>query len=78
MINGYRGSYSSHRKLAGYLNRNEKKYLKRLPSDVQGRVHDALDQTVDDPYEHVNKLKTSFNSSIFTYRVGEYRVVVNS
>ncbi len=42
-----------------------KRDLKRLPMDVQDHVRNALDEIVDNPYEHVKKLKTSSNSPIF-------------
>lgn len=51
--------------------------LKRLPADVQDSVLDALDKIVDDPYEHVRKLRTTSNSPIFAYRVGKYRVIMS-
>ncbi len=54
-----------------------KKDLKRLPVEIQDRVRDALNEIVDDPYEHVKKLKTSSNSPIFSYRVGNYRVIMS-
>ena len=54
-----------------------KRDLKRLPADVQDRVRDALDEIVDNPYEHIKKLKTSSNSSIFAYRIGNYRVIMS-
>jgi len=54
-----------------------KRDLKRLPADVQDRVRDALDEIVDDPYEHVKKLKTSSNAPIFACRVGKYRVIMS-
>ncbi|WP_048139017.1 type II toxin-antitoxin system RelE family toxin [Methanosarcina horonobensis] len=54
-----------------------KRDLKRLPMDVQDHVRNALDEIVDNPYEHVKKLKTSSNSPIFSYRIGSYRVIIS-
>ena len=54
-----------------------KRDLKRLPADAQERVHDSLNEIVDDPYEHVKKLKTSSNSPVFAYRVGKYRLIMS-
>lgn len=54
-----------------------KRDLKRLPADVQALMRDALDEIVDDPYEHVKKLKTSSNAPIFAYRVGKCRVIMS-
>ena len=54
-----------------------KRDLKRLPAEIQDRVRDALDEIVDNPYEHIKKLKTSYNSSIFAYRIGNYRVIMS-
>jgi len=54
-----------------------KRDLKRLPSDVQDRVRDALDEVVCNPFDHVKKLKTSSNAPIFSYRVGKYRIVMS-
>jgi len=54
-----------------------KRDLKRLPADVQDRVRDALDEIVDDPYEQVKKLKTSSNSPVFAYRIGNYRLIMS-
>ncbi|WP_048169479.1 type II toxin-antitoxin system RelE family toxin [Methanosarcina siciliae] len=54
-----------------------KRDLKRLPADVQDHVHDALEEIADDPYVHVKKLKTPYNSPIFAYRVGKYRAIMS-
>jgi mRNA interferase RelE/StbE len=54
-----------------------KRDLKRLPAEIQDRVRDALDEIVDYPYEHVKKSKTSANSPIFSYRVGNYRFIMS-
>jgi len=54
-----------------------KRDLKRLPIDVQDRVRNALDEIIDNPYEHVKKLKTPSNSPIFAYRIGTYRVIMS-
>lgn len=54
-----------------------KRDLKRLPSDVQDRVRDALDEVVCNPFDHVKKLKTLSNAPIFSYRVGKYRIVMS-
>ena len=54
-----------------------KRDLKRLSAEIQDRVRDALDEIADDPYEHIKKLKTSSNSPIFAYRVGNYRVIMS-
>jgi mRNA interferase RelE/StbE len=54
-----------------------KRDLKRLPMDVQDRVRNALVEILDDPYEHVKKLKTSSNSPIFAYGISTYRVIMS-
>ncbi len=54
-----------------------KRDLKKLPADIQDRVRDALNEIVNDPYEHVKKLRTPSNSPIFAYRVGKYRVIMS-
>jgi mRNA interferase RelE/StbE len=54
-----------------------KRDLKRLPADIQDCVRNAFDEIVDDPYEHVRKLRTPSNSPIFAYKVGKYRVIMS-
>jgi mRNA interferase RelE/StbE len=49
----------------------------RSTRDVQDSVRNALDEIVDDPYGHVKKLKTSSNSPIFAYIIGNYRAIMS-
>jgi len=53
------------------------KDLKKLPKETAVRVHTTLKSILDNPYQHVKKLKTNHNVPLYSLRVGrEYRCIL--
>jgi len=54
------------------LTNEARKELLALPPELRERVVGALDSLSLDPFSHVKRLQ---GSQLFSYRVGEYRVI---
>jgi len=48
--------------------------LKKLPTDAQIRIVTALDSLMDNPEKHLKRLA---DIPLFSFRVGEFRVILN-
>jgi mRNA interferase RelE/StbE len=48
--------------------------LKKLPKDIQIRIVTALDSLMDNPEKHLKRLA---DLPLFSFRVGEFRVILN-
>jgi mRNA interferase RelE/StbE len=53
-----------------------KKDIQKLSKETQIRIREALEEIKVNPFDNVKKLKTSNNSSIYSLRVGEHRVIM--
>jgi mRNA interferase RelE/StbE len=53
--------------------------LKKMPEETAKRVVESLEvlSKADDPKHYIKKLKGSFGVSIYSYRVGDYRVILS-
>jgi mRNA interferase RelE/StbE len=56
------------------LTPSAKRDLKKLSSDIQEKIIEALKEIRNDPFEHVKKLQ---GVDLYSLRVGEYRVVMS-
>lgn len=52
------------------------KDMNKLPAEVKTKIFSAISKIIEDPYEHVKKLKTSAKTPLYSLRVGEYRVIM--
>jgi len=48
--------------------------LKKLPNDIQIRIVSALDSLLNNPENHIKRLESL---PLFSFRVGEFRVILN-
>jgi len=55
------------------------KALQKIPKGIAKRVVESIEDLsrVDDPKRYIKKLKGSFGVPIYSYRVGEYRVILS-
>ena len=55
------------------------KALQKMPKGTAIRIVEAIEtlSKADDPKRHIKKLKGSFGVSIYSYRVGDYRVILS-
>lgn len=55
------------------------KALQKMPKVAAIRIVEALDalSKSDNPKRHIKKLKGSFGVPIYSYRVGDYRVILS-
>lgn len=49
--------------------------ISKLPPDVTLRIVKAMDKIIDDPFNHIRKMKGEHKPPQYKYRVGEYRVI---
>ncbi len=54
-----------------------KKDLKKLPIDIAQNIILSINSTKGDPYSFVKKIKGTKRHSLYTHRVGEYRVILD-
>jgi len=54
-----------------------KKDLKKLPLDIAQNIVLSINSIKDDPYNFVKKIKGTKGHSLYTHRVGEYRVILD-
>jgi mRNA interferase RelE/StbE len=54
-----------------------KKDLKKLPVDIAQNIILSINGIKDDPYSFVKKIKETKRHSLYTHRVGEYRVILD-
>lgn len=55
-----------------------KKDLKKLPVDIAQNIILSINSIKDDdPYSFVKKIKGTKRHSLYSYRVGEYRVILD-
>ena len=54
-----------------------KKDLKKLPLDVAQNIVLSISNIKDDPYSYSKKIKGTKRHSLYTHRVGEYRVILD-
>lgn len=54
-----------------------KKDLKKLPVDIAKNIILSINSTKGDPYSFVKKIKGTKRHSLYTHRVGEYRVILD-
>lgn len=50
-----------------------------MPKEIAKRVVDSIEDLsrVDDPKRYIKKLKGSFGVPIYSYRVGDYRIILS-
>ena len=55
------------------------KALQKIPKGAAIRIVDSLEalSKAEDPKRHIKKLKGSFGVSLYSYRVGDYRVILS-
>jgi mRNA interferase RelE/StbE len=55
------------------------KSLKKIQRDTAKRIVKAVDalSEVDDPKRYIKKLKGSFGVPLYSFRVGDYRVILS-
>ena len=55
------------------------KALQKIPKGAAIRIVDSLEDLskAEDPKRHIKKLKGSFGVSLYSYRVGDYRVILS-
>ncbi len=53
-----------------------RKDLKKLPLEIAQNIIRSINTIKDDPYPHVKKIKGTQNNPLYTYRFGEYRVIL--
>ncbi len=55
------------------------KALKKIPKDAAERIVKSIDalSEVNDPRHHIKKLKGSFGVPLYSFRVGDYRVILS-
>jgi mRNA interferase RelE/StbE len=55
------------------------KALQKMPKGDAIRIVDSLEalSKAEDPKRHIKKLKGSFGVSLYSYRVGDYRVILS-
>ena len=55
------------------------KALQKMPKGAAIRIVDSLEalSKAEDPKRHIKKLKGSFGVSLYSYRVGDYRVILS-
>jgi len=55
------------------------KALQKMPKGTAKRVVESIEtlSQVDDPKRYIKKLKGSFGVPIYSYRVGDYRVILS-
>ncbi len=55
------------------------KTLQKIPKGIAKRVVESIEDLsrVDDPKRYIKKLKGSFGVPIYSYRVGDYRVILS-
>ena len=55
------------------------KSLKKIPRETAKRIVKAVDalSEVDDPKRYIKKLKGSFGVPLYSFRVGNYRVILS-
>ncbi len=55
------------------------KALKKMPKETAKRVVESIEalSLVEDPKRYIKKLKGSFGVPIYSYRVGDYRVILS-
>lgn len=54
-----------------------KKDLKKLAVDIAKNIILSINSTKGDPYSFVKKIKGTKRHSLYTHRVGEYRVILD-
>ncbi len=54
-----------------------KKDLKKLPLNIAQNIILSINNIKNDPYPFVKKIKGTKRHSLYTHRVGEYRVILN-
>ena len=54
-----------------------KRDLKKLPLNVAQSIILSINSIKDDPYSYVKKIKGTKSHPLYTYRVGEYRVILD-
>ncbi|HEY9245401.1 MAG TPA: type II toxin-antitoxin system RelE/ParE family toxin [Candidatus Methanoperedens sp.] len=54
-----------------------RKDLKKLPLDIARNIVLSINSIKDDPYAFVKKIKGTKRHSLYTHRVGEYRVILD-
>ena len=55
------------------------KALQKIPKGIAERVVESIEDLsrVDDPKRYIKKLKGSFGVPIYSYRIGDYRVILS-
>ena len=55
------------------------KALKKIPKDTAKRIFESIDALceVNDPKRYIKKLKGSFGVPLYSFRVGDHRVILN-
>lgn len=55
------------------------KALQKMPKEIAKRVVDSIEDLsrVDDPKRYIKKLKGSFGVPIYSYRFGDYRIILS-
>ena len=53
--------------------------LQKMPKGAAIRIADSLEalSKAEDPKRHIKKLKGSFGIPLYSYRVGDYRVILS-
>ena len=54
-----------------------KRDLKKLPLDSAQNIILSINSIKDEAYSYVKKIKGTKRHSLYTHRVGEYRVILN-
>ena len=49
--------------------------LSKLPPDVTIRILKAIERIIDNPFNHIRKMKGEHRPPQYKFRVGEYRVI---
>ncbi|MDW7728341.1 MAG: type II toxin-antitoxin system RelE/ParE family toxin [Candidatus Methanoperedens sp.] len=57
--------------------RKAKRDLKNLSLDVAQNIILSINSIKSDPYSHVKKIKGTKSHSLYTHRIGEYRVILS-
>ncbi len=55
------------------------KALKKMPKETAARIVNSVDalSEVDDPKRYIKKLKGSFGAALYSFRVGDNRIILN-
>lgn len=51
--------------------------MEKLPTDAKKRIFKTIGKLKEDPYDYVQKLKTSSKTPMYSMRFGEYRVIMS-